>query len=68
LLQEEYARQPDGEGGLFLPQNVFGSPGVGMDDSNPKFAVYADAMDKYVISMAQRKIQFLLEVKAWKQL
>lgn len=65
LLHEEFDKQPVGLDGCFEVQHAFGFPAHGMDENSQEYTDYAHAMRMYAMTLAQRMIQFLMEVDAW---
>lgn len=65
LFHEEFNSQPVGLDGCFEAQHAFGHPTAGMDEGIDRFVEYRHGMKMYAMTLAQRMVQFLLEVDAW---
>lgn len=65
LFHEEYSSAPDGLVSTLQPSNAFGEPPEGMTKDDPAYIAYKKGMRLYALTLAQRMIQFLLEVEAW---
>lgn len=65
LFHEEFNGQPVGLEGCFEAQHAFGYPTTGMDEGDERYVQYRHEMKMHAMTLAQRMVQFMLEVDAW---
>lgn len=65
LIHEELHSAPVGLDVRLMAQHAFGDPPEGVSKDDGSYLAYVTGMRMYALTLAQRMVQFLLEVDAW---